>query len=207
MTIMRQMRPALTIFLLLSVLTGLVYPLGMTGLAGLLFPQQAGGSLIRSEGKTVGSVLIGQNFSRPGYFHGRPSATMGSDPADASKTIAAPYNAAASVGSNASPTSRALVERVAAAVAQLKAENPEAVAAGEHIPMDLVTTSASGLDPDISPDAAFFQVRRVAQARRLPESEVHQLVENLIQSPLMGWLGEPHVNVLQLNMALDTLHR
>lgn len=207
MTLIRQLRPALVILGLLSVLTGLLYPLGMTAVSNLLLPDKAAGSLIHDGERTVGSALIGQNFTQPRYFHGRPSATTGADPADPAKTIPLPYNAAASAGSNAGPTSKALVERVSAALAQLKAENPDAVAAGWPVPMDLVTTSASGLDPDISPQAAFFQVKRIARARNLSEETVRQLVERMIDHPLMGWLGEPHLNVLALNMALDSLHR
>jgi len=205
MTPIHQLRPALVIFGILSVLTGVLYPLGMTALSHLLLPEKAGGSLIHDGTQTVGSALIGQNFTQPRYFHGRPSATTGADPTDATKTIPAPYNAAASIGSNASPTSKALVERVATAVAQLKAENPDAIAAGWSIPMDLVTTSASGLDPDISPEAALFQVKRIAHARNLSEAVVRHLVESMTDHPLMGWLGEPHLNVLELNMALDSL--
>lgn len=207
MTLIRQLRPALVIFGFLSVLTGLLYPLGITAISHLLLPEKAGGSLVHENAQTVGSALIGQNFTQPRYFHGRPSATTGADPNDPTKTVLTPYNAAASMGSNASPTSRALIERVRIAVAQLKTENPDAIAAGWSIPMDLVTTSASGLDPDISPQAALFQVKRVAHARNLPEQTVRQLVEHMIAHPLMGWLGEPHVNVLELNMALDALHR
>lgn len=207
MTLIRQLRPALVIFGFLSLLTGLLYPLSMTAISSVLMPDKAAGSLVRDGKRTVGSVLIGQNFTQSRYFHGRPSATIGTDPADPTKTVSTPYNAAASVGSNASPTAKALVERVASAIAQLKAENPEAIANGLSIPMDLVTTSASGLDPDISPQAAFFQIKRIARVRNLPEEMVRQLVEHMIEHPLMGWLGEPHLNVLELNMALDSLHR
>lgn len=207
MTLIRQLRPALVIFGILSILTGLFYPLGMTVVSNVLMPEKATGSLIHDGEQTVGSSLIGQNFTQARYFHGRPSATTGADPADPTKSVPTPYNAAASMASNASPTSKALVERVAATLAQVRAENPEAIAAGGPIPMDLVTTSASGLDPDISPQAAFFQVKRIARARNLPEERVRQLVEHMITHPLMGWLGEPHLNVLELNMALDALHR
>lgn len=207
MTLIRQLRPALVIFGILSVLTGLLYPLGMTAISSALMSDKAGGSLVYDGERMVGSSLIGQNFTQPRYFHGRPSATTGADPIDPTKTVPAPYNAAASVGSNSSPTSKVLVERVAAVLAQLKAENPEAIAAGSPVPLDLVTTSASGLDPDISPQAAFFQVKRIARARNLSEETVRQLVEHMIKHPLMGWLGEPHLNVLELNMALDTLSR
>ncbi|GBR52337.1 potassium transporter ATPase C chain KdpC [Neokomagataea thailandica NBRC 106555] len=207
MTLIRQLRPALVIFGLLSILTGLIYPLGMTVVSSVLMQDKATGSLIHNGEQTVGSSLIGQNFTQSRYFHGRPSATTGADPTDPTKSVPTPYNAAASMASNASPTSKALVERVAAALAQVRAENPEAVAAGWSIPMDLVTTSASGLDPDISPQAAFFQVKRIARVRNLSEETIRELVEHMIVHPLMGWLGEPHINVLELNMALDALHR
>ncbi|MGY8606018.1 potassium-transporting ATPase subunit KdpC [Gluconobacter cerinus] len=207
MTLIRQLRPALVIFGFLSLLTGLLYPLSMTAISIVLMPDKAAGSLVHDGKRTVGSVLIGQNFTQSRYFHGRPSATIGADPADPTKSVPTPYNAAASMASNASPTSKVLVDRVAAALAQVRAENPEAIAEGWPIPMDLVTTSASGLDPDISPQAAFFQVKRIARARNLPEERVRQLVEHMIAHPLMGWLGEPHLNVMELNMALDSLHR
>jgi K+-transporting ATPase ATPase C chain len=144
--------------------------------------------------------LIGQNFTKPGYFHGRPSATTDVDPKDPAKTVPAPYNAANSSGSNAGPTSKALIERIQGDVEKLKAENPNA-----PIPVDLVTTSASGLDPDITPAAALFQVPRVAKARGLPEAKVRELVTQRIEGRFLGLIGEPHVNVLQLNMALDAL--
>ncbi|MFT8422588.1 potassium-transporting ATPase subunit KdpC [Gluconacetobacter sp.] len=206
MTIVRTIRPALVVFLFLSVVTGILYPLAMTGVAGYVLPRQAGGSLVMKGDRLVGSTLIGQNFADARYFHGRPSVTVGPDPADPSKTVAQPYNAAASMASNAGPTSRALVERVAAAVSRLKADNPEAVLAGLPVPMDLVTSSGSGLDPDISPQGALFQVARVARARHLREETVRALVDRMVERPLMGWLGEPRVNVLELNLALDTLH-
>ncbi|MEA2736716.1 MAG: potassium-transporting ATPase KdpC subunit, partial [Acetobacteraceae bacterium] len=176
------------------------YPLGMTGIARLLFHQQANGSLIEKDGKVIGSALIGQNFADEKYFHGRPSATTDTDPNDASKTIPAPYNAANSSGSNLGPTSKALVDRVTEDANKLKAENP-----GAAVPIDLVTTSASGLDPDISPAAALFQVPRVAKARNVPEDRVRQLVLDHVSGRLAGLIGEPHVNVLELNLALDTL--
>ncbi|NHO20627.1 potassium-transporting ATPase subunit KdpC [Acetobacter oeni] len=201
----RQIRPAVTLFICLSILTGLLYPLGMTALSNLLMPHEAQGSLLTSEGKIVGSQLIGQNFIQPRYFHGRLSATSGPNPLDPSKSGPLPYNAAASAGSNLGPTSRALVDRVSETVAGLKAENPEAIAAGWKIPADLVTTSASGLDPDISPEAAYFQVQRIARVRHLSEGSVRALIDRMIARPLMGWLGEPHVNVLELNIALDGL--
>ena len=172
----------------------------MTGIAQAVFPHQANGSLIQRDGKTIGSTLIGQNFTSPNYFHGRPSATTDTDPNDATKTIAAPYNAGNSGGSNLGPTSKALVDRITADTKTLAAENP-----GTPVPMDLVTTSASGLDPDISPAAALFQVPRVAKARNLPEVQVRQLVEAHTTGRLAGLIGEPHVNVLELNLALDAL--
>jgi potassium-transporting ATPase KdpC subunit len=180
--------------------TGLIYPLAMTGIAQVLFPRQANGSLIVKDGKVLGSDLIGQNFTDARYFHGRPSATSDTDPNDAIKTVPAPYNAANSSGSNAGPTSKALIERIQADVEKLKAENPNA-----PVPVDLVTTSGSGLDPHITPAAAYFQVPRVAKARGLPEARVHELVTQSIEGRFLGVLGERRVNVLQLNMALDAM--
>jgi K+-transporting ATPase ATPase C chain len=197
---LREIRPALVMILVLTAITGLLYPLAMTGLAQLVFPHQANGSLVEKDGRVIGSALIGQNFTGPGYFHGRPSATSDTDPADSTKTVPAPYNAANSAGSNAGPTSKALVERVTEEVGKLKAENP-----GAPVPIDLVTTSASGLDPDISPAAALFQVPRIARERKLPEDRLRQLVQAHTQPRLVGLIGEPRVNVLQLNMALDAL--
>ena len=196
----QQIRPAIATIVLMTVITGLIYPLAMTGIAQLLFPYPANGSLIRQGNTVVGSAAIGQNFTSDKYFHGRPSATTDTDPKDPAKTIAAPYNAANSGGSNLGPTSQALVDRVKADAAALAAENP-----GTPIPVDLVTTSASGLDPDISPAAALFQVPRVAKARGLAEDRVRQLVEAHIAGRLVGLIGEPHVNVLQLNRDLDAL--
>ncbi len=195
-----QIRPALVMLVGLSLITGLAYPLGMTGLAQLVFPDQANGSLVMQEGRVIGSSLIGQNFTAGKYFHGRPSATTAADPADATKSVAAPYNAANSSGANAGPTSKALVERMAADVDGLKAENPGAV-----VPIDLVTTSASGLDPDITPAAAMFQVPRVAKARGLAPEQVAALVTEHTQGRLLGVIGEPRVNVLRLNLALDAI--
>ena len=195
---LKEIRPAILVLLLLTLITGLAYPLAMTAIAGVIFPKQAAGSLVERDGKVVGSALIGQEFKDDKYFHGRPSATTTADPADATKTVPAPYNAANSSGSNAGPTSKALIERVQADVATLKAENP-----GMPVPPDLVTTSASGLDPDISPEAALFQVPRVAKARNMPEDRVRQLVTENTQGRLAGLLGEPRVNVLALNLALD----
>jgi K+-transporting ATPase ATPase C chain len=192
-----QIRPAIVLLVLMTVLTGLAYPMAVTGIAAILFPYQAGGSLIERDGKVVGSALIGQNFSDPKYFHGRPSATTDTDPNDPSKTTPAPYNAANSGGSNAGPTSKALIERVQSDVAALKKDNPAPV------PVDLVTTSASGLDPDITPAAAEFQVARVAAARNLPVERVRALVIDTTEDRFLGIFGEPRVNVLKLNLALD----
>jgi K+-transporting ATPase ATPase C chain len=184
--------------LALAVMTGLLYPLAMTGLAGRLFPSQAQGSLISRDGKVIGSSLIGQPFNGDDYFHGRPSATTAADPNDATKTVPAPYNASNSMGSNLGPTSKALNDRIKDDVEKLHAENPSL-----PVPVDLVTTSASGLDPDISPDGALFQVPRVAKARKLPEDRVRELVNANTESRFAGLLGEPRVNVLALNLALD----
>ncbi len=195
---LREIRPAIVLLVALTVITGLAYPLAMTGIAGVLFPRQAQGSLIEKDGKVVGSALIGQEFKDDRYFHGRPSATTAPDPNDSTKTVPAPYNAANSGGSNLGPTSKALADRLKEDVDKLKAENP-----GQPVPVDLVTTSGSGLDPDISPDAALFQVPRVAKARNLPEDAVKQLVASHTEGRLLGLLGEPRVNVLALNLALD----
>jgi K+-transporting ATPase ATPase C chain len=197
---LNQIRPAIVLIVLMTVLTGLAYPLAMTGLAQVLFPHQASGSLIEKDGKVIGSELIGQNFTDAKYFHGRPSATTDTDPNDATKTVPAPYNAANSSGSNAGPTSKALVDRVKADAEQLRAENPNT-----PVPVDLVTTSASGLDPDITPAGALFQVPRIAKARSLPEDQVRQLVEVQTDGRFLGVIGEPRVNVLKLNLALDAL--
>jgi K+-transporting ATPase ATPase C chain len=197
---LKQIRPALVMIVAMTVITGIVYPLAMTGIAQALFPRRANGSLVTKDGKVIGSMLIGQNFTSPRYFHGRPSATTDTDPKDPTKTIPAPYNAANSAGSNLGPTSKALIERVKTDAAALAAENPST-----PIPADLVTTSASGLDPDISPAAALFQVPRVAKTRGLPEARVRQLVEDHISGRLLGLIGEPRVNVLQLNLALDAM--
>jgi K+-transporting ATPase ATPase C chain len=194
---LREIRPAIVFIIALTVITGLLYPLAMTGIAGVIFPYQAQGSLIERDGKVVGSVLIGQEFTSEKYFHGRPSATTAPDPKDPSKTISLPYNAANSGGSNLGPTNKALVDRVKEDVEKLKVENPSA-----PVPIDLVTTTGSGLDPHISPEAAFFQVPRVAKARNMPEDRLRQLVTNHIEGRL-GFLGERRVNVLALNLALD----
>jgi len=195
---LREIRPAIVLLLVLTAITGLAYPLAMTAIAGAIFPAQAQGSLVEKDGKVVGSALIGQEFKDDKYFHGRPSATLAPDPSDSAKTVSAPYNAANSGGSNLGPTSKALADRLKEDVDKLKAENPNAA-----VPVDLVTTSASGLDPDISPDAAQFQIPRVAKARNMPEDAVKQLVVSNVQGRLLGLLGEPRVNVLALNLALD----
>ncbi|WP_298377014.1 K(+)-transporting ATPase subunit C [uncultured Bradyrhizobium sp.] len=195
---LREIRPAILVLVLLTAITGLAYPLAITGIAGVIFPRQAQGSLIEKDGKVIGSALIGQEFKEDKYFHGRPSATVAPDPNDASKTVPAPYNAANSGGSNLGPTSKALNDRVKEDVEKLKAENPTA-----SVPVDLVTTSASGLDPDISPDAALFQVPRVAKARSMSEDAVRELVTQNTQGRFAGVIGEPRVNVLALNLALD----
>ena len=199
---LNQLRPALVLLTALTAITGLAYPLAMTGLAGAIFPAKAAGSLIARDGTVVGSSLIGQNFTGAGYFHGRPSATTAPDPSDASKTVPAPYNAANSSGSNLGPTSAALAERVKADLDALRAENPDA-----PVPVDLVTTSGSGLDPDISPEAAYFQVPRVAKARNIPADKLRALVSSRIEARTLGLLGEPRVNVLALNLAVDALAR
>jgi K+-transporting ATPase ATPase C chain len=196
----KQIRPAIMMIVVMTVITGLVYPLGMTGIAQLIFPRQANGSLIEKDGKVIGSELIGQNFADDKYFHGRPSVTTDTDPKDPTKTVAAPYNAASSVGSNLGPTAQPLIDRVKDDAGKLKEENPAA-----PIPVDLVTTSASGLDPDVTPAGALFQVPRVAKARGLPEEQVRQLVAANIDGRLLGIIGEPHVNVLKLNLALDAV--
>ena len=197
---LKEIRPAILVLVLLTLITGLAYPLAMTAIAGVIFPKQAQGSLIERDGKVVGSALIGQEFKDDKYFHGRPSATTDTDPNDTTKTVPAPYNAANSAGSNLGPTSKALVDRVKDDAAKLAADNPNT-----PIPVDLVTTSASGLDPDITPAGALFQVPRVAKARGIPEAQVRQLVDDQTTGRLLGIIGEPHVNVLKLNLALDAL--
>jgi len=197
---LREIRPAIVVLVALTLITGLVYPLAMTGIAKVIFPYRAQGSLIERDGKVVGSELIGQQFTSDKYFHGRPSATTAPDPADPNKTVAAPYNAANSGGSNLGPSNKALIDRVRGDIDKLKQENPSA-----PVPADLVTTSASGLDPEISPAAAYFQVPRVAKARNLAEDRLRQLVSDHIEGRFLGLLGEPRVNVLLLNLALDQL--
>jgi K+-transporting ATPase ATPase C chain len=195
---LKEIRRAIIILVGLTLITGVAYPLAMTGIAGVIFPRQAQGSIIEKDGKVIGSALIGQVFADDKYFHGRPSATNTPDPKDATKTIDAPYNAVNSMGSNLGPTSKALADRVKADVETLKKENPSAA-----VPVDLVTTSGSGLDPHISPAAALFQVPRVAKARKMPEDRLRQLVSERIEGRTFGLLGEPRVNVLELNLALD----
>jgi K+-transporting ATPase ATPase C chain len=185
---------------LTTLLFGLAYPLGMTGAAQFFFPWQANGSLLNDRhGQVIGSALIGQNFTSAKYFHGRPSVTTEPDPKDSTKTIPTPYAADNSSASNLGPTSKALVDRVKGDVATLKAQN------GVPVPVDLVTSSASGLDPDITPAGAYFQVSRVARARNLSEARVRDLVTQQIEGRFLGVFGEPHVNVLKLNLALDQL--
>ena len=197
---LKESRPAIILLVLLTLITGLAYPLAMTAIAGVIFPKQAQGSLIERDGKVVGSALIGQVFKDDKYFHGRPSATTAPDPADATKTVSAPYNAANSGGSNLGPTSKALNDRIKEDVDKLKTENPSV-----PVPIDLVTTSGSGLDPEISPEGALFQVPRVAKARGLAEAKVRDLVTQRVEGRFLGLIGEPRVNVMQLNMALDAL--
>ena len=196
---LKEVRSALVFIVTLTLITGLVYPLVTTGVAGLVFPYQAQGSLTDKEGTVVGSALIGQQFTSDRYFHGRPSATLGPDPVEPSKTAGVPYNAVNSMGSNLGPTNKALIDRVKADVEKLKPENPSS-----PVPTDLVTTSGSGLDPDISPAAAFFQIPRVAKARNMSEDNVRRLVTEQIEGRTLGIFGEPRVNVLALNLALDS---
>lgn len=196
----KEIRPAITFIITLTLITGVAYPFAMTGIAKVVFPSQAAGSLIEQGGKIIGSSVMGQEFTSDKYFHGRPSATTAPDPKDPTKTVSAPYNAANSGGSNLGSTSKALMDRIKADVETLKKENPSAA-----VPTDLVMASASGLDPDISPEGAMFQVPRVAKARNISEERVRQLVEQHTEGRVLGLLGQPHVNVLLLNMALDQL--
>jgi potassium-transporting ATPase KdpC subunit len=197
---LKEIRPAIVLAVALALITGLAYPLAMTEVAQFLFPRQAEGSLIERDGMVVGSTLIGQEFTSDHYFHGRPSATTTPDPKDPAKNVPAPYNAANSGGSNLGPTNQALVDRVREDMEKLKTENP-----GAAVPIDLVTTSGSGLDPDISPESAYFQVPRIAKARNLAEDRVRQLVTENVAGRLAGLIGEPRVNVLALNLALDRI--
>jgi potassium-transporting ATPase KdpC subunit len=195
---LKEIRPAIVLILAFTLITGVAYPFVMTGIARVAFPYQAQGSLLERNGKVVGSALIGQEFTSDRYFHARLSATVAPDPNDSTKTIPAPYNAANSGGSNLGPTSKTLIERVQGDVEKLKKEN-----AAASVPTDLVTTSGSGLDPHISPAAALFQVPRIARARNLPEDRVRQLVQQHTEDRVLGLLGDPRVNVLALNLALD----
>ena len=198
--ILQQIRPALVLLVLFTALTGIIYPLAITGIAAVVFPNQAQGSLVERDGTVVGSSLIGQNFTSARYFHPRPSATSAPDPQDATKTVDAPYNAANSSGSNLGPLSQKLVDRVRANV-----EQQRKAGAAEPLPADAVTTSGSGLDPHISPVNALAQVASVAAARGLPEKQVRSLVEAHIEGRVLGFLGARRVNVLLLNLALDAL--
>jgi K+-transporting ATPase ATPase C chain len=195
---LREIRPAIVFILALTLITGVAYPFAITGLARVIFPTQAEGSLIERDGQVVGSALIGQVFTGPGYFHGRPSATVAPDPNDASKNVPLPYNAANSGGSNLGPTSKALAERMQADIAKLKQDNASA-----QVPTELVTTSGSGLDPHISPAGALFQVSRVAKTRNMPEDVLRRLVTDHTEGRTIGIFGEPRVNLLALNLALD----
>jgi potassium-transporting ATPase KdpC subunit len=195
---LKEIRPAIVLLVALTLITGVIYPFAMTGIARVIFPIQSQGSLVEENGRIVGSALIGQQFQSDRYFHGRPSATVAPDPNDPTKTVPAPYNAANSGGSNLGPTNKSLIERVQGDMDRLQQENPSA-----EVPIDLVTTSGSGLDPHISPAAALFQVPRVAKARNMSEDSVRRLVDEHVEGRTLGILGEPRVNVLALNLALD----
>jgi K+-transporting ATPase ATPase C chain len=196
---LEEIRPAIVLIVAFTLITGVAYPFVMTGIARVAFPYQAQGSLLERDGKVVGSALIGQEFTSDRYFHGRPSATVAPDLNDPSKTVPAPYNAANSGGSNLGPTNKTLIERVQGDIEKLKKKNTTS-----SVPTDLVTTSGSGLDPHISPAAALFQVPRVARARNMPEDRVRQIVQQHTESRVLGLLGDPRVNVLALNLALDS---
>lgn len=198
---LKDLRIAVLLLIGSTILTGVVYPLAVTGLGNVFFPDQAGGSLVRRNGVVIGSSLIGQNFGSSKYFHPRPSATTDPDPKDPSKTISVPYEASNSAASNAGPTAKALIDRMKGDIDTLRKQNPATIEGG--IPVDLVTTSASGLDPDISPAAALYQVQRVAAARGLPALTVRKLVLAHVSARPFGLLGEPTVNVLELNLDLD----
>ena len=195
---LKEIRPAIVLLVALTLITGVIYPFAMTGIARVIFPIQSQGSLVEENGRIVGSALIGQQFQSDRYFHGRPSATVSPDPNDTTKTVPAPYNAANSGGSNLGPTNKSLMERVQGDMDRLQQENPSS-----EVPIDLVTTSGSGLDPHISPAAAHFQVPRVAKARNMSEDSVRRLVDEQVEGRTLGILGEPRVNVLALNLALD----
>ena len=195
---MQHIRPALALVVLFTLLLGAAFPLAITGAATTLLPYQANGSLITRHGQTIGSALIGQNFMAPRYFHSRPSATTATDPKDPSKTVPAPDAADNSAASNLGPTSKALIDRVKGDAA---ANGPA------HVPADMVTTSASGLDPDISPANALRQAARVAAARHMPEQAVVNLVVQHTRGRTLGIFGEPHINVLNLNIALDEMEK
>ena len=197
---MQHLRPAIVLLVLFTVLTGILYPLAITGIAAVSLPTQAGGSLLMRDGAIVGSDLIGQNFADPRYFHGRPSATSAPDPADATKTVDAPYNAANSGGANLGPTSQKLLDH-------LKGDGQAWTerTGSTSVPGDAITTSASGLDPHVSPQTALAQVSAVSTARHLPVETVRKLVYDTVETPLFGFLGEARVNVLRLNLALDRL--
>jgi potassium-transporting ATPase KdpC subunit len=197
---LQHIRPALVLIVLFTILTGVIYPFAITGIAAVVFPNRAGGSMIPRDGVVVGSALIGQVFTSDKYFHGRPSATNTPDPKDPTKNIDAPYNAANSGASNYGATSQALIDRVKGDVEALRKDGVSG-----PIPADAVTTSASGLDPDISPAYALLQVARVAKARNLPEDKVRALVLAETDGRFLGLIGEPRVNVLRLNLALDAL--
>jgi len=197
---LQHIRPAIVMIFLFTLLTGLVYPLVITGVAQLAFPAQANGSLIVRDGKVLGSALIGQNFASDRYFHPRPSATSDADPNDSSKTIDAPYNAANSSASNLGPTSQKLIDRVKTSVADWRKDDRS-----RPVPADAVTASASGLDPDVSPANALAQVHWVAKARVFDEGKVRDLVAGAIRRPALGFIGEARVNILALNLALDQM--